>query len=109
MIAVAVQKNGEVWQYNQFDGNGWIDCPDQTQYDPPFQVRALNIMDVLNANQVIEYDSAGRGDWQSYPSPAAFQTGIIERLATNVRHSEWLTKIYLNSSSTAATSIIFHG
>jgi hypothetical protein len=107
-LAVTVAKNGGTWQYNLNDGNGFINCPNQAQYDIPLKVRAMNLCDPTNANVVIQYDSIGRGDYRTLPTATSYQIGITERLVTNVRHAEAVVRVYLNGSSTTATNIVFH-
>lgn len=101
-----------VWQYNSHDLLGWITCPDQTAFIPPFKVRKINLVDESNLIRKVTFDLAGCGDIHKLDTDAArfqFQLGVMEVLETNIGHDRYVTKVYLDATGTNATYIVLLG
>lgn len=87
----------------------------QTSYEPPFEVRGVNLEDDTDTSEVLNYDTevTGRDDTAAIPPTFALKTvtfkDIAERLATNIIHPIEVVKVYLASSDTSATTIHLHG
>ncbi len=112
---VKLSYNGSTWQYDLHDGIGIRAIPGvpatKNYYDPPFSVRSINMCDASEGIRNIHYDSAGDGVSYKENTDAVrdrYSKGIIETFATNILIPLHVTRVYLDSFTTA-TEIHLHG
>jgi hypothetical protein len=72
----------------------------QSAYEPPFEIRGVNLDHSTDTKQIIEYDT-------KFNSVSFYE--IAERLNTNQIHPVSPTKVHLAGSATTATLIHLHG
>ncbi len=105
---------GTTWQYDLHDGLGTRvipGYPTKNYYDPPFSVRSINMCDDNEGIRKIHYDSAGDGVSYKEDTDATrdkYSKGIIETFATNILIPLHVTRVYLDTFTTA-TEIHLHG
>lgn len=106
---------GGTWRLNEHDGLGQKAIPGLTAthnyYDPPFSVRSINICDQDEGIRTLHYDSAGSGmnhNKDTEYDRKKYSIGIIETFMTNAFHPIHITRVHLDSFTTA-TEIHLHG
>lgn len=78
----------------------FVELTDQEEYEPPFEIRGINLDHGTNTKDIIVYDT-------KFNSVSFYQ--IQERFNTNQVHPVSPTKVYLDNSATTATMIHLHG
>lgn len=73
---------------------------DQSEYEPPFKIRRINLDSSSDLIQVLNYDK--------FHNTVTFKD-ITETLKTCIMHGISASKIYLNNSNTTAILIQLHG
>ena len=114
---ITLYNDGGTWKVKDHtvDSPAFATLDPQTSYEPPFDIRGINLEDDTDASEIINYDTSvsGRDDTKAIPPTFAIKTvtfkDISERLSTNIIHPISATKIYLASSDTTATTIHLHG
>lgn len=108
---IALKSNGDgTWSLNIHDGLGYKAFTG-TYYTPPFAVRAVNLCDDTESVRKIHYDEAGDGDMYKLDTEVekdTYQMHIIETFSCNSLIPVHLTRVYLDSFTTA-TEIHLHG
>ncbi len=106
---------GAAWNIDLHDGLGnrliSTIIGSRNYYDPPFSVRSFNLCDDNEGIRKIHYDSAGDGVNYKENTDAMrdrYCKGIVETFFTNGLQPVHITRVYLDSFTTA-TEIHLHG
>jgi len=81
----ALRYNIAGWQYNLWDGNGWVLCPTQDHYNVPIFVKGFMLQKVSAGVHesvcILQYDLAGYGE-QLDNAAVTYQTRVENTLPT---------------------------
>lgn len=111
---ITLYNNGGTWQVKDHTvtSPAFANLTEQSYYEPPFEIRGVNLDDATETVRILNYDTEVTGQ-NNTPGSFGLTTvtfkDISERLSTNIIHPIGAVKIWLDSSTTTATLIHLHG
>ncbi|MFA5751101.1 MAG: hypothetical protein WC898_02315 [Candidatus Paceibacterota bacterium] len=100
---VALRYYEAAWQFNRWDGNGWITPKNQTYFDCVIPVRGVYIFNVDEQKAVLKYDLLGYtiDKPEGWNDGATYLTGVTSPLICGMQYSKRIRRVYLGVETTA--------